>query len=740
MYVSRQWKHMIRPLVVSHATGAGHTSDFVWTGTSDYAPLLTLLSTLRLWQRMGGIERAMRYNHSLALRAGRYLARRWGTELLVGNGDASDESDVEAEALTASMVCVRLPGPREPAHDDEHSALQNALYDAYDIEAPVQRLGSPPALWIRFSAAIYNSMTDYERVGEVLWNMRGGGAKADAPQQNGSSIAAANGVILAPMSNDTAASAGGAAAGAPAPAVNSFGEGSAASSDVSPTMLQPDHTQVCIPPGAESLAQAREYYIGLLQMREVFRPLELCNRAGMWLTCSGDPSFTRANIHVGVEIVPPGHYATSKAHVAYSVRGIDGWAALLRARGYPVTCSTHIRGMRRFDTRDPFGNKVEFIEYNADRAAFAAKQACIYPLDGKAAETKAADADAASTALERAAASSSAKEPEESIEYFWHSRRAYSDAPLLRVGTFQATATPGDIDANLRCMHAAMQRASGQRVQLLLFPETWLTGYDIDAETMHRLAIPLESDTIRRVQRWCKDMHIAVCFGYPELADAPAPRGSPSPSGGVASPTASPSSSAIDGTAPTDVMSSPSGDQTKEATSTSKREVYNSSVLLSDEGRVLLNYRKTHLSIHDEDMHITPGDGHGLRVVELHGCKVGMLICYDVEFPEPARVLGLQGAQLLLVPTALAKGEVVHNTVPLMVVPTRALDNHVSVTSAQLPSFGTRCMAQWPRFATSHLASRLRACLSFPVRVRCGSRIRTTSVRARRKSPWSSAA
>ena len=47
----------------------------------------------------------------------------------------------------------------------------------------------------------------------------------------------------------------------------------------------------------------------------------------------------------------------------------------------------------------------------------------------------------------------------------------------------------------------------------------------------------------------------------------------------------------------------------------------------------------------------------------------------DIEFAENSRVLALEGCQLLLVPTALAKGEL-HETVPLKVVPTRATDNH----------------------------------------------------------------
>jgi predicted amidohydrolase len=107
--------------------------------------------------------------------------------------------------------------------------------------------------------------------------------------------------------------------------------------------------------------------------------------------------------------------------------------------------------------------------------------------------------------------------------------------------------------------------------------------------------------------------------------------------------------------------------------------VYNSAILIGERGDTLLNYRKTHLWMDVEKSIYAVGDGGGPGVVRLdpHDVRVGIAICYDCEFSEPCRVLALEGAQLILIPTALAKGEV-HETVPLTVVPTRAVDNHVS--------------------------------------------------------------
>ena len=60
------------------------------------------------------------------------------------------------------------------------------------------------------------------------------------------------------------------------------------------------------------------------------------------------------------------------------------------------------------------------------------------------------------------------------------------------------------------------------------------------------------------------------------------------------------------------------------------------------------------------------------------GIRFGCLICMDCEYPEPARLLALQGAELLIIPTALALGPVQRLT-PECVIPTRALENHVHI-------------------------------------------------------------
>lgn len=91
---------------------------------------------------------------------------------------------------------------------------------------------------------------------------------------------------------------------------------------------------------------------------------------------------------------------------------------------------------------------------------------------------------------------------------------------------------------------------------------------------------------------------------------------------------------------------------------------------------MIANYRKTHLWGDYEKSFYTPGPGL-LDPVEFMGIKLSMLICFDIEFTEPARILALKSAQLLIVPTALTSKD---NTT--LTVPSRALENHVFIVYA----------------------------------------------------------
>jgi predicted amidohydrolase len=103
--------------------------------------------------------------------------------------------------------------------------------------------------------------------------------------------------------------------------------------------------------------------------------------------------------------------------------------------------------------------------------------------------------------------------------------------------------------------------------------------------------------------------------------------------------------------------------------------VFNSAVLIDRDGGVLLNYRKTHLYGDLDRSAFAAGDALA-AVVAIDGVRVGVLVCYDIEFPEPARQLALAGAQLIAVPTALMDPSA---WIAETLVPARAAENQVFV-------------------------------------------------------------
>ena len=112
------------------------------------------------------------------------------------------------------------------------------------------------------------------------------------------------------------------------------------------------HTQISIPVGAED--QAREFYCGLLGLTEIPKPETIRHRGGFWLELDG------FQIHFGAE--DDIDRAKTKGHVAYLVADLDGWRDKLAAYGCEPIDGIPIPNYERFEFRDPFGNRVEFME------------------------------------------------------------------------------------------------------------------------------------------------------------------------------------------------------------------------------------------------------------------------------------------------------------------------------------------------------------------------------------------
>lgn len=111
-----------------------------------------------------------------------------------------------------------------------------------------------------------------------------------------------------------------------------------------------DHVQLAMPPGGEE--RARSFFVELLGMEEIPKPVELAKRGGCWFA-SGD-----VQIHVGVEA---DFRAAQKAHPALRCRQYAALVAHLRHHGIGVIEANDIPGVRRCHIFDPFGNRIELV-------------------------------------------------------------------------------------------------------------------------------------------------------------------------------------------------------------------------------------------------------------------------------------------------------------------------------------------------------------------------------------------
>ncbi|GAA0620310.1 carbon-nitrogen hydrolase family protein [Streptomyces crystallinus] len=195
--------------------------------------------------------------------------------------------------------------------------------------------------------------------------------------------------------------------------------------------------------------------------------------------------------------------------------------------------------------------------------------------------------------------------------------------PPLRTALLQSSGRPGDVAANLKVLDEAAARAAATGAGLLVTAEMFLTGYAI-GDDVPRLAEAADGPGAEAIAEIAVRHGLAVLYGYPER----------------------------DG-----------------------ETVYNSAQLIDAHGQRLANYRKTHLFGCFEQEWFTPGDQQVVQA-ELNGLRLGMMICYDVEFPENVRAHALAGTDLLLVPTAQMHP---FQFVAESVVPVRAFENQMYI-------------------------------------------------------------
>ena len=195
----------------------------------------------------------------------------------------------------------------------------------------------------------------------------------------------------------------------------------------------------------------------------------------------------------------------------------------------------------------------------------------------------------------------------------------------MKIAVCQGISPGGDVAVALEQIRCQALTASEAQAGLVIFPEMFLTGYNI-GDAVFSLAEPADGPSAAAVENIARDSGISILYGYPER---------------------------------------------------SGQRIFNSARLVHPSRGAIANYRKIHLYGREEKRLFAPGDG--LVLAELDGLKVGILICYDVEFPEAVRALALAGAELIAVPTALIQPfDIVSRTL----VPARAFENQAYLAYA----------------------------------------------------------
>lgn len=119
------------------------------------------------------------------------------------------------------------------------------------------------------------------------------------------------------------------------------------------------HVNLTIAPGEAAFAEARHFYIDLLGLEELPRPDETdSNAPGYWLGCGNGQQ-----IHLSAESEAQNLNSASRRHAAFQVGNLAELHAQLEAAQVPLQHPKHTPdGIKRFFARDPWGNRLEFVE------------------------------------------------------------------------------------------------------------------------------------------------------------------------------------------------------------------------------------------------------------------------------------------------------------------------------------------------------------------------------------------
>jgi predicted amidohydrolase len=173
---------------------------------------------------------------------------------------------------------------------------------------------------------------------------------------------------------------------------------------------------------------------------------------------------------------------------------------------------------------------------------------------------------------------------------------------VVSVGLVQISGQPFEVDLNRELADRSASSAFEQGADIVVLPEMIIPGYVADRERLMAIAEPIDGPTVGAWTKLAARVDGYVVGGFCEA----------------------------DGDA-----------------------IFNTAVAVGPEG-LILHYRKVHL-FDDEKLAFQPGD-LGFPVVETRFGRIGVCVCYDLRFVEVVRIMALNGADMICVPTAWLSG------------------------------------------------------------------------------------
>lgn len=194
---------------------------------------------------------------------------------------------------------------------------------------------------------------------------------------------------------------------------------------------------------------------------------------------------------------------------------------------------------------------------------------------------------------------------------------------MFQVAAIQMTPILGDVQANLKRGIYFMEQVADD-ADLIVFPELWTSGYYLSEEAFRQLAETRDGPTITALREKAQQMNVTIISSFPEID--------------------------------------------------SENNLFIAAAVISQDGELLGVVRKSMLWGRESEI-FKMGEIR-YPIVETDQAKIGVLICYEMEFPEPARLLALEGAEMIVCPSVWSVAASRRWDIQL---PARALDNTIFI-------------------------------------------------------------